>query len=531
MKTEPDAGRPATTSSRRVAGNVLMSGLGRAWSALAIVITVPVIVHHIGVPAYGIFTLVNVLLGYVAFLDFGLTAAVVRSVAIHRGRGDDAALERSIGTALTALMGLGVAGGAVIFLVAPLLVTSVFHVPGQLEADGIFAFRVAAFGFACNLTLVVFSAISQGLQRLDVFASRTVLLGTANAVAQIAAVSLGGGLRWLALVTVALTVCSFAVFVLATRRLLPDTSIRPRLDGAAFRELAGFGSMRFLNQASAQAVFQLDPVIIGAFLPIASVAFYAVPLNVTQKLMVLEDSVASAFFPAAVDLHHRGETNRLRLLYLSALKLVLVVMLFLSLVAVGYSWAILAAWVGPNVANNSASIFAVLAVAYGLAAIIGIPASASDATGHQRWTAAFAMASAVINVGLSIVLVPRIGAIGPAWALLFNSCTQGLVFVWLVQHRFLRIPMLRVLGQAVARPAVAAMGLAIYLALTSPHVRSLVTLVAAVAGGLVLYLGLTLLLRVWAPNELDVARKLLHGAGSRVLRRFRPPDGAQSKSP
>jgi O-antigen/teichoic acid export membrane protein len=526
MKPEPSTVESGTTS-RRVAGNVLLSGMGRAWSALTIVVTVPIIVHGIGVSAYGIFTMISVLLGYVAFLDFGLTAAVVRSVAMHRSRGDSVALERSIGTALTTLMGLGIAGGVVIFLAAPVLLESVFHVPESLKSDGTFAFRLAAFGFACNMMLVVFSAIAQGLQRLDVFASRTVLLSTANAAAQIAAVSLGGGLRWLAAVTIALTILSFGVFVAATRRLLPGVRVRPRFDRGAFRELAGFGSMRFLNQASAQATFQVDPIIIGAFLPIAAVSFYAVPLNVTQKFLVVEDSVASAFFPAAVDLHQRRDVDRLHRLYLSALKLVFVVMAFLALVSVGYSWAILSAWVGPAVADHSSAIFAVLAVAYGLAAVTGIPSMAADATGHQRWTAAFAVASAIINVALSIVLVPRIGAIGPAWALLFNSCTQGVLFIWLVQHRFLRISLRRVLGRALVRPALAAAALAIYLALSSPHVRSPGALLIAVVVGLLLYLGLTILLRVWDTQELDVARRLISGVVGLVRSRFVPMGSAR----
>jgi O-antigen/teichoic acid export membrane protein len=518
------------TTSGRITANVLLSGLARVWSALMIVVTVPIIVRGVGVSAYGIFTMISVLLGYVAFLDFGLTAAVVRSVAIHRGRGDAVALERSIGTALTTLMGLGIAGGIAIFVAAPVLVTSVFHVPAALLSDSVFAFRLAALGFACNMTLVVFSGITQGLQRLDVFASRTVLLSTANAVAQIAAVSLGGGLRWLSIVTVALTMLSFVVFVVATRRLLPQVSVRPRFHRESFRELAGFGSMRFLNQASAQATFQLDPIIIGAFLPIASVSFYAVPLNVTQKFLVAEDSVASAFFPAAVDLHQRGDVARLHRLYLSALKLVVVAMAFLVLVSVVYSREILSVWVGPDVASHSSSIFQVLAVAYGMAAVVGIPAMAADATGHQRWTAAFSVASAVINVALSVLLVPRIGAIGPAWALLFNSCSQGLLFVWLVQRRFLRISLRSVLDRALLRPALAAVGLAIFLALSAPHVGSPAALLLGVLIGLPLYLVLTWSLRVWDGHEVDAARRLVSAAGGPLRGRFVSPDRAHRRS-
>jgi O-antigen/teichoic acid export membrane protein len=519
---------PSATSSRRVAGNVIFSALARGWSALLIVVTVPIIVHRIGVSAYGIFIMVSVLLSYVSFLDLGLTAAVVRSVAIHYGRGDKVALERSIGTALTSLMALGLAGAIIIFSVAPIVVGSVFHVPEGLRADSVFAFRVAALGFACNMTLVAFQAIAQGLQRLDVFASRTALLSTANSVAQIAVVSLGGGLRWLAALTVALTILSFGVFVVASRWLLPGWRVRPWLDGESFRELAGFGSMRFLNQAAGQATFQIDPIIIGAYLPIASVSFYAVPLNVTQKFLVAQDSVASAFFPAAVDLHRRHDVTRLHQLYISALKLVFVGMAFVAAVSVMYSWAILAAWVGRPIADHSSSILAVLAVAYALAALIGVPSMAADATGHQRWTAGFALASAIINVTLSIILVPRIGAIGPAWALLFNSCTQGVFFIWLVQHRFLRIPLRRVLS-ALARPALAVAGLALYLGLSSPHVRSVGSLLPAVILALLLYFGLTMILRVWDTSELNVGHRIVTAAAASLRSRITPSRRAHQR--
>jgi O-antigen/teichoic acid export membrane protein len=518
----------SVTNSRRVAGNVLVSALGRGWSALLIVVTVPIIIHGIGVSSFGIFTMVSVLLSYVAFLDFGLTAAVVRSVAMHYARDDETALERSIGTALTTLMGLGLAGGIVIFAIAPIVIGSMFDVPTGLRSDSIFAFRVAACGFACNMTLVVFQAIAQGLQRLDVLASRTVFLSTANSVGQITVVILGGGLRWLAVVTVALTILRFGVFVAATRRLLPRIRVRPRFDRTSFRELMGFGSMRFLNQACAQATFQVDLIIIGAFLPIAAVSFYAVPLNVTQKFMVAEDSVASAFFPAAVDLGQRRDVLRLHQLYLSALKLVFAGMAFLALVCVLYSSPILAAWVGPMIADHSSSIFAVLAVAYAVAAFIGIPSMAADATGHQRWTAAFAVASAVINVTLSIILVPRVGAIGAAWALLFNACTQGLLFVWLVQHRFLRISLRRVLSRALIRPTLAAVGLALYLSISSPHIRSVRSLLLASMLGFVLYIGLTILLRVWDVRELSVVLRLTRSAAD-SLQSYIPGSGRAAR--
>lgn len=502
---------------QRIAANVAFSGLGRAWSAVLLFVTIPIVVHAIGISAFGIYALVSVVLGYVAFLDFGLTAAVVRSVSSYRAVGDSLALERVVGTAFTLLIALGALGSTAIFLAGPVAVGSILHVPIALRADAAFAFQVAGLGFGCNMLLIVFAAIVQGLQRLDIFATRTIALSTLTAAAQIGAVSLGGGLRWLVVVTIAVSVLSFLIFLVAARRLLPAISFRPRFDRQALGELAGFGLFRFVNQASGQVAFQIDPIVIGIFQPVAAVALYSVPLAVTQKFHVVEDSVASAYFPAAVDLHARTDKERLSRLYMSAFKLVLVAMMFLIVICVTYAGPILAAWVGPSIAANASGIFALLAIGYGLSALVGIPAQASDATGHQRWTAGFAVASAVIQLTLVLILVPRYGPIGAAAALVVNTVTQGAVFVWVVQRRFLGISSLAVLRGAVVRPLLATLGLAavVVVARELPQTTPILVLEVAVAG--LTYLGLTVLVGVWDHREILLARQLTSGVWDRLL--------------
>ena len=504
---------PEVTTARpqRIGSNVVYSALGRAWSAILLFVTIPIVVRGLGTQAYGVFTLTTVILGYVAFLDFGLTASVVRSVSRHRSLGDQRSLENAVGTAFSLLIGLGVVGAAAIVLVSPVVADSVLHLPSTLRPDAIFAFQVAGLGFGVNMVLVVFAGVVQGMQRLDIFAIRSIVLSTLNSAAQIAAVLLGGGLRGVVLVTIAVSVVGFLIFLAASRRLLPDVSLRPRLNRAAVRELAGFGLFRFINQASGQVTTQFDPIVIGIFQPIAAVGYYSVPLALTQKFHVVQDSVATAYFPAAVELRSREDHEREKLLYLAALKVVLVAMVFLVVISVGYSGPIMTVWVGRSIASQAAAIFAVLAVGYGLSALIGVPAQASDATGHQRWTAAFAVASAILQLALAVVLVPRYGAIGAAIAVVINTVTQGTIFVLLVQYRFLKIGLLRTFLAALLRPLAAGAALAVVVLLTREHAQSTLTLVACVVGSGILYAALTLFVRVWSPQEIHVINQIARG--------------------
>ena len=504
-----------TARPRRIGSNIAYSGLGRAWSAVLLFVTVPVVIHGIGTAAYGVFTLVSVILGYVAFLDFGLTASVVRSVSRHNASGDRAALQGAVGTAFALLIALGAVGAIAIFLVSPLVADDVLHIPAALRPDARFAIQVAGLGFGLNMMLVVFAGIVQGLQRLDIFAVRTIVLSTLTSAGQVAAVLTGGGLRALVVVTVVVSAIGFVIFLIAVRRLLPGVSFRPRFARASASELAGFGLFRFINQASGQVTTQFDPIVIGIFQPISAVGYYAVPLQLTQKFHVVQDSVATAYFPAAVEIHSRGDAGREKALYIASLKLVLVAMLFLIIMSVGYARPILTAWVGAGVAAQASSIFAVLAVGYGLSALIGAPAQASDATGHQRWTAGFAVASALLQLALALILVPRVGPIGAAIAVVLNTVTQGLVFVLLVQYRFLKLRLPAVLKGAIVRPLLAALALVVLVLLTRDHVDSPVALVACLLGGGVLYALLTLTFRVWTTQEITVLNQMVRGVWSR----------------
>ena len=507
------------TSGERVAHNVLYGALGQAWSLVVLFVTVPIVVHGLGESAYGIYVLVTVLLSYVAFLDLGLTPAVVRSIAIHHARRDDQRLTEIAGTAVALLLALGLVGGGLLALAAPFLVSSVLHLPANLEEAARLVLYITAIGFACNMVLTLFGAVPQGLQRLDLFTLRTMVLMTATAAVQIGAVLMGGGLVWVAGLTVAVNVASLLVFVVVAHQLLPRVSFRPQINRSALRELSGFGLMRFLNQGSGQIVFQLDRLIVAAFLPIRAVTLYSVPLSIAQKFTAVQMIFSGAFFPAASELHGIQAADRLRRLYLSSLKLSLVMVLPLTILTAALARPLLSSWIGPEFGSSSSQILVVLSLAYGLATIIGVPALASDATGHPHWTAGFALLSAAINLTLTLLLVPRLGPVGAAYALLVNAATQGMVFIYLVQRRFVGISLLEVLRRAVIRPLAAAVVLTLYAVVVAPYLRSLVTVIAAFIGGAILFAGMTLVTGVWDDAEIDLAKR----AARRALLRIAGP--------
>jgi len=509
------------SGGRRVARNVLFNVVSQLWLTLLVIVSVPIVLHGIGAPAYGVFVLASLVLGYTALLDLGVTPAVIRSIAVHHSLGNLARLQAIISTALSLLMLLAVLVGGLLAVITPVAVDSILHVPPALKSDARFVLYVAAAGFACNMVLLLFVAVAQGLQRLDLFASRTLALGTATALAQIVTVKLGYGLRGLALVTITVNVISLVVFMLVARRLMPGIRFRPGFDRSAFKELLSFGAMKFINQAAVQVIFHLDRLIVAAFLPIAAVSYYAVPVSICQKFILVQQAVNQAFFPAAAELHALRDSERLKRLYVSAAKLGVTALLPFMILPSVLAWPLLAAWIGPGFANASAPILAVLAVAYGIVAVSSVAGFAADATGHPDWNAAFTVGSAILNLSLALVLVPRIGAIGAAYALLVNGIALLLTINFAVQRWLIKLSVGSALRQIVARPLTAGAGLLVFALVIAPHVRGALPVIAAVIAGFAIYGGLVLLAGVFDQQELAVARGLATGALS-VLRPRRP---------
>jgi O-antigen/teichoic acid export membrane protein len=238
------------------------------------------------------------------------------------------------------------------------------------------------------------------------------------------------------------------------------------------------------------------------------VTFYSVPLSITQRFLVFHGSITNTYFPAASELHGLRDTARMRRLYLTTLKLNAVLMILLVALVGGLAVPILDAWLGSEFARNSAAILVVLALGYGLAALAGVSGQLTDASGHPGWTAWFAVGSAVVNIVLSVTLVPRIGAIGAAYAILIANGGGGLVFLAITQWRLLRLSLTETLAQIV-RPAAAGLLVAAGAYLSAPHLRGIFAVIVALVAGGVVYTLLTFVLGVWEARERRLAREAI----------------------
>src|SRR5262249_50518570 len=157
----PPAGSP---SERHLLRNAAANWAGFAAQLVAAFLLAPILVHGLGAPRYGIWSLVESILAYLMLFDLGVAASVVRYVARFEAARDREQLNRVFSTSL----GIFAAAGAIAGVMAAALALAGvqhFNIPAELVDEARGMLLLLGCNLAIGLPLGVFPAVLDGLER------------------------------------------------------------------------------------------------------------------------------------------------------------------------------------------------------------------------------------------------------------------------------------------------------------------------------------------------------------------------------
>lgn len=473
-----------------LARNIAYNFLAQLWFLVLPLAVSPYFVRQLGLEKYGVLSLVTTVVGYLAVLDLGMGTATTKFLADHYAEGDVSSISKVIGTSIVIYSALGVVGTLGILALATTLVRHVLHVPPGLTAETLTVFYIGALGFLVNMPLTVFGAVPAALQRFDILLKQNLVFGTASVAVQVTLLALGHSLRALVLASVVISALGIVAFVIISRRLLPGVSFRPRFEVTTARRVLSFSAFKVFSTLSGQVVFQLDRLLIASFLPLASVSHYVIPLSLAQKIIFVVPNVTTAVFPAISEFRLRE--NGLADLYVRVVKLVAILVLPMTVVLVVFANRILTLWMGAEVAAHSSTTLRVLALAFLVASYAAAPGTFVEALGRPGIPAFFASLSAVLNLSVTLLLIPRFGILGPAIALLVNGVITVPLFLARAHRSVLHIKSWNVIRSGILKPLLAAGLLFLFCFALSRFANGLLGLSVVVVTGGVLFVLLCL---------------------------------------
>lgn len=451
--------------------NITANILGRAYTAAAGVIFVPIYLHFLGVADYGLFALLNSYMVIAALLDLGVSGAITRELAmlssVSPQRMRDLVWTISVPyCAATFVIAIG------IYVAAPWIAAAGVNTNhGQTDPTVIRAVGVAGFGLAFQLPMFLYSGGLAGIQRQDLangiaVASTTLRHCVGFLLLWLFSASVVTLMAWQAVVGALTALTDFIVLW----RLLPRGDRRPKFKVHLFKDTWRFAAGLGLLTAVWIVTYQSDKVMVGSLLPLIDVGHYMVASVIATNLMVISRAIADAAFPRLAQLLATRDWSATYVTFEKLMNLVALIVLPIAATIAIFPEEFLILWTGNRaVAQGSAPYLCYLAVGVACSAFASLPYALILATGRTRSLVVVSVVISAITIPAAYVATLLFGAAGAA-AVVSTYLCLGLIAVGIVLRPTLsRRQWSRWLAADVMVPLIVVGSIALPLLMFAPH--------------------------------------------------------------
>ena len=418
---------PTAIRRRKLATDAIANWIAFATQIAVAFVMAPVLLHGLGVNHYGWWCLIQSVVGYLALLDMGIGAAVVRFVAKFESTADDDQLNRIFCTSLFVFSLAGLTATVTACLIA-FMADTIFTVPPPLLPTIQVVLVLLGMNIGLELPLAVFGALLTGLQRYATLSVLRTSGGIVRAIALYLAIVNGGGLIALASISLAAMLLERTMITIAALRAYPKLRLSwSNITRDTWREISGYSVRAFTIQVCGRISYHTDSIVIGLFLAPAYVSYFAVAAALTERSKSSIGVLTYVLRTAASRLEGLGDTERLRKLYIESTRyaLYLVVPLEAGLIVIARPF--LELWMGPDIAQQSYPTAVVLAIAVlpllaqnpGITMLYGV--------GNLNLLSRIRIIESICNLVLSVILVRPLGILGVALGTTIPSVVASLV--------------------------------------------------------------------------------------------------------
>lgn len=424
----------ASSGLARVFRNTAVGAGGQLIAAAIGIVTTPLVLDSIGSRLFGTVAVATSLFTYIGVLDFGIGAGLARFMSHYTERGEADRAEQ-----VTAF-------GFLFYLLFAVIILPLAWIGSEPVASFLRLSSDASLPAAqLILLVVVFFCISMAS---GVLSSRLIAAHRADLTA---IVNLIGYIGYAVLVAVLVTrertvaalftatgtqiVLTVLLLTWCCRqqrlRLWPERFRPGSLD---WRALFGFGFWTQVNSITAVINLEADKAIISRYVGVAQVTPYQVANRLALFTRTLPMQAITALLPALTARYvQAGTLDKLSGEYRRSLRAMITANLFLAGFLVSDYRLILQTWLGRNFGAADLLIVAIT-LSYFINNCTGVGTVLMRVAGRPRYETYYAVASAVLNVAITMMLLPTMGLYGVVIGTIVGNVVGSVYFI-VIFHR------------------------------------------------------------------------------------------------
>ncbi|MBV9100440.1 MAG: flippase [Candidatus Dormibacteraeota bacterium] len=417
-----------SVSGRRLAGHIGWNILGQAAPIVVALVSIPVLTRGLGPDRFGLLVLGWTFVGYFSIFDLGLAVAMERSVARQVALGEQERVHTTVWTTLLVMFGLGAAGFAVAWLVAPVLVHSLRASPG-LQSEALTTVHL----LACSIPLVIVSVGLRGVlaahMRFRLINAIGIPLGAWTYAGPLLALPLTHSLVVMVAALLAGRIAGFCVYAAFCVSIVPSLR-RPSIDRSVVRPLLTFGGWLALDDLIDPLMGFLDRFLIGALVSVAAVAFYSVPFQLAAQGWIIASALSGVLFPLLSGML-AGGVERARVIFRRTVKYLLLGMFPGVLLLVAFAQPGLQLWLGGDYAARSAGVLQLIAAGVLITSLGSVGGTFNGGAGRPDVNAKLGLVKFALHVAPLWWVLPRFGIVGLAalWLACVSFEAAGMLVV------------------------------------------------------------------------------------------------------
>ena len=422
------------TSPVLLARNVTLNLLTEGILFIVLVVATPSLVGHLGLQAFGLYALGWTVIGYLTYLELGVSRSVTQFVSKYLSQENQLGVRQAATTAIASNLFIGLVCGIVVVLLTPLLAHTVFQVPVELQGQARLVFYSVALAVPVVMLQAVFRAIAASYQVFGVINIVNVAGTTLQYAVACYLAWKGHGVGAVVFSTVVIRIgfaASYGVLVLGLvpRLLHPSGFVISEL-----RTLLSFGGWITASQLILQMLSYLDRIFLATFVSLSAVTLFAVPFEGITRLRVIPSSLMATVYPAMTETNLRQDKGNLQTLYANSIRYLLFLMLPLTCFLFVFGKNVLTLWMGAAFAVKSAIVFQILAIGLLLNALAHVSSYAIQVVERPDLIGKYHLAILPVYVGFSAYLVFHWGIVGAATAASLRFALDSLVVFWMAQR-------------------------------------------------------------------------------------------------
>jgi O-antigen/teichoic acid export membrane protein len=417
--------------------NTITNFLGKVWGALLGILFTPLYLKFLGIESYALIGLYVSILGFISFLDMGLSTTLNRELARGASSGAPASETRNlIRTYETIYWIVGIFVGASLLALSPWIAEKWIRSPGVPLHSIRNAIAIIGLLIAIQWPSSLYIGGLMGSQRqvlLNVIQAIAAILqsGGAVLVLWLIAPTIEAYFLWQIIIVLFLTI-SLRICLLVS---LPSSCSKPvfKMDFllSHWKFSAGMTAITIL----ASVLTQGDKVILSRILPLKSFGYYILAFNAANALGYIVYPFFSSLFPRFSQLAAEVDTKGISVLYHTGSQFVSAVLLPVAMALCFFPKEILSFWLrDPETVANTYRILSLLACGTAINSLMILPLCLQLSHGWTRLSLLKNIIASCVFIPALFVLAIRWGAIGAAFV--WISLNLGyLIFEIPLMHR------------------------------------------------------------------------------------------------